>query len=134
MKKKRGVYLIQDFFKEYEALWTLRQTLNSPFYLSVTFLWNLLQHTLGFFQATARCMDCAISFCEHCEEVHSAQKMSLNHEVLTLDQAREKGITKVRRQVMCMKHSELELTIFCCTCSQVSESKNGNLFIILKEL
>ncbi|KAJ8927551.1 hypothetical protein NQ314_019965, partial [Rhamnusium bicolor] len=62
--------------------------------------------------AISRCMDCAISFCEHCEELHLRQKSSAGHEVLTLTDARNRGITKVRRQIMCMKHPELELSIF----------------------
>ncbi|XP_044266934.1 tripartite motif-containing protein 45 isoform X1 [Tribolium madens] len=69
--------------------------------------------------ATARCMDCAISFCEHCEEVHLRQKAANGHEVLSLEEARRKGITKVRRQIMCVKHPDLELTLFCSTCCQV---------------
>ncbi|KAJ8958949.1 hypothetical protein NQ318_019720 [Aromia moschata] len=69
--------------------------------------------------AISRCMECAISFCDHCEEVHLRQKSSADHEVLSLDEAREKGITKVRRQIMCMGHPDLELSVFCSTCCQV---------------
>lgn len=65
-------------------------------------------------------MECAISFCDHCEEVHLRQKSSADHEVLSLQRAREKGITKVRKQIMCLKHSDLELSIFCSSCYQVS--------------
>ncbi|XP_018579850.1 tripartite motif-containing protein 45 [Anoplophora glabripennis] len=69
--------------------------------------------------AISRCMECAISFCDHCEEVHLRQKSSAEHEVLSLERAREKGITKVRRQIMCLKHPDLELSIFCSSCYQV---------------
>ncbi|KAJ8915637.1 hypothetical protein NQ315_003421 [Exocentrus adspersus] len=69
--------------------------------------------------AISRCMECAVSFCVHCEEVHLRQKTSSEHEVLTLQRARERGITKVRRQIMCLKHPDLELSVFCSTCFQV---------------
>ncbi|XP_023016743.2 E3 ubiquitin-protein ligase TRIM45 isoform X1 [Leptinotarsa decemlineata] len=69
--------------------------------------------------AVARCMDCALSFCEHCEEVHLRQKSSVEHQVLSLEEARQQGITKVRKQIMCMSHPDLELTIFCSSCYQV---------------
>ncbi|KAJ8978575.1 hypothetical protein NQ317_015992, partial [Molorchus minor] len=69
--------------------------------------------------AISRCMECAISFCNHCEELHLRQKSSADHEVLSLDEAREKGITKVRKQIMCMRHPDLELSIFCSSCYQV---------------
>lgn len=45
--------------------------------------------------------------------------MSYVHEVLTLAEARRRGITKVRRQVMCSTHPERELTVFCSSCCQV---------------
>ncbi|XP_068902876.1 E3 ubiquitin-protein ligase TRIM45 isoform X2 [Tenebrio molitor] len=69
--------------------------------------------------ATARCMDCAISFCDRCEELHLRQKSAAGHEVLSLEEARRKGITKVRRQIMCVQHPELELCLFCSSCYQV---------------
>ncbi|ENN77306.1 hypothetical protein YQE_06132, partial [Dendroctonus ponderosae] len=69
--------------------------------------------------ATSRCMDCAISFCTECEQLHLRQKSSAIHSVLSLEAAREKGITKIRKQVMCMVHPELELALFCSTCYQV---------------
>ncbi|CAG9767918.1 unnamed protein product [Ceutorhynchus assimilis] len=69
--------------------------------------------------ATSRCMDCAITFCHQCEELHARQKSASMHEILTLDDAREKGITKIRRQIMCMFHPEMELVLFCSTCYQV---------------
>ncbi|KAG5892126.1 hypothetical protein JTB14_032348 [Gonioctena quinquepunctata] len=69
--------------------------------------------------AIARCMDCAISFCGQCEEIHLRQKSFAEHQVLSLEEARERGITKVRKQIMCMSHPELELTIFCSSCYQV---------------
>lgn len=69
--------------------------------------------------ATSRCMDCAISFCIQCEELHLRQKSFAAHEVLSLEDAREKGITKIRRQVMCMIHPDMELILFCSTCYQV---------------
>ncbi|KAL1490638.1 hypothetical protein ABEB36_013299 [Hypothenemus hampei] len=69
--------------------------------------------------ATSRCMDCAVSFCTECLEIHLRQKSSSLHEVLSLENAREKGITKIRRQVMCMLHPNMELLLFCSTCYQV---------------
>ncbi|CAH1118013.1 unnamed protein product [Phaedon cochleariae] len=69
--------------------------------------------------ATSRCMDCAISFCEHCKEVHSRQKSSVEHQVLSLKEARKRGITKVRKQIMCLRHPDAELSIFCSSCYQV---------------
>ncbi|XP_050309635.1 tripartite motif-containing protein 45 [Anthonomus grandis grandis] len=68
--------------------------------------------------ATSRCMECAISFCVQCEEYHLRQKFSSDHEVLSLEDAREKGISKVRRQIMCMIHPDSELVLFCSTCYQ----------------
>ncbi|XP_066260428.1 E3 ubiquitin-protein ligase TRIM45-like isoform X2 [Euwallacea similis] len=78
--------------------------------------------------ATSRCMDCAISFCSECEQIHLRQKTSASHEVLGLDNAREKGITKIRRQVMCIQHPEAELALFCSTCYQVLCRECASLF------
>jgi hypothetical protein len=89
--------------------------------VSVCFLTDTSAHqsTLFSLQATARCMDCAISFCDRCEELHLRQKSAAGHEVLSLEEARRKGITKVRRQIMCVQHPELELCLFCSSCCQV---------------
>lgn len=70
-------------------------------------------------QATHRCMECAVNLCMECYDIHKKQKMASLHEILTLDEARRRGITKVRRQIMCITHPERELTIFCGTCCQV---------------
>lgn len=69
--------------------------------------------------AKTRCTQCALSLCRQCADAHSKQKAGWNHEILELDEARRRGISKVRRQVMCQKHPENELTTFCATCSQV---------------
>ncbi|XP_017777155.1 PREDICTED: tripartite motif-containing protein 45 [Nicrophorus vespilloides] len=67
--------------------------------------------------ATSRCTECAMSLCVKCADGHARQKKS--HEVLGLDEARRRGITNVRRQVMCSVHPERELSIFCATCCQI---------------
>jgi tripartite motif-containing protein 45 len=40
--------------------------------------------------------------------------------VLSLHVARQRGITRVRRQAMCPAHPELELQLFCAPCGQVA--------------
>ncbi|CAH0556993.1 unnamed protein product [Brassicogethes aeneus] len=83
--------------------------------------------------ATSRCSECAISFCLNCEEVHQRRKSTSDHEILSLEEARRRGITRIRRQIMCIKHPDLELSVFCSSCSQVicrecvSESHRGHL-------
>lgn len=42
-----------------------------------------------------------------------------DHEVLTLEDARHKGITRIRRQIMCIEHANFELDAFCTVCMQV---------------
>lgn len=39
--------------------------------------------------------------------------------MLGLHDARQRGITRVRRQAMCPAHPELELQLFCAPCGQV---------------
>ncbi|XP_071052814.1 E3 ubiquitin-protein ligase TRIM45-like [Onthophagus taurus] len=70
--------------------------------------------------ASCRCSQCALSLCKNCAENHLKHKTNLNHEVLRLEDARKKGITTVRRQVMCPNHKDIELSIFCSTCCQVT--------------
>lgn len=69
--------------------------------------------------AVSRCTECAISLCEDCGENHQQERNYSQHEVLSLEDARRRGITRVRRQVMCGTHPERELSIFCSTCCQV---------------
>lgn len=40
--------------------------------------------------------------------------------MLALHEARQRGITRVRRQAMCPAHPELELQLFCAPCGQVA--------------
>lgn len=77
-------------------------------------------------------MDCAINFCPECSEIHLRQKSTSFHEVLTLDAAREKGITKVRRQVMCLLHPNSELALFCSTCYHVSSTNFQSNFSLVE--
>lgn len=39
--------------------------------------------------------------------------------MLALHDARQRGITRVRRQAMCPSHPEVELQLFCAPCGQV---------------
>ncbi|XP_021939856.1 tripartite motif-containing protein 45 isoform X2 [Zootermopsis nevadensis] len=70
--------------------------------------------------ATSRCTDCLLSLCTFCCEAHQRQRVTAGHEVLALHEARQRGITRVRRQAMCPAHPELELQLFCTSCGQVA--------------
>ena len=65
-------------------------------------------------------MECLLSLCTFCSEAHQRQRVTANHEVLALHDARQRGITQVRRQAMCPAHPELELQLFCVPCGQVA--------------
>ncbi|XP_023720662.1 tripartite motif-containing protein 45 isoform X3 [Cryptotermes secundus] len=69
--------------------------------------------------AASRCTDCLLSLCKFCSEAHQRQLVTADHEVLALHDARQRGITRVRRQAMCPSHPELELQLFCAPCGQV---------------
>lgn len=84
--------------------------------------WMLIEFC---WQATHRCTQCALSLCGRCGEVHLRQKLMNDHEVLSLSEARQKGITRVRRQIMCMRHANVELDSFCADCTQVSGKNDG---------
>ncbi|XP_069697561.1 E3 ubiquitin-protein ligase TRIM45 isoform X2 [Periplaneta americana] len=70
--------------------------------------------------ASSRCTDCLLSLCTFCSEAHQRQRVTAGHEVLALHEARQRGITRVRRQAMCPAHPELELQLFCAPCGQVA--------------
>ncbi|XP_068083595.1 E3 ubiquitin-protein ligase TRIM45 [Anabrus simplex] len=70
--------------------------------------------------ACNRCSDCLLSMCAPCTESHRRQRNTAGHEVLTLQEARQRGITRVRRQIMCPIHPELELRVYCAPCAQVA--------------
>ncbi|KAF5294163.1 hypothetical protein FQR65_LT10874 [Abscondita terminalis] len=69
--------------------------------------------------ATYRCSECACNLCNVCSDAHKRQKNFLEHEVLRLQDARRRGINRVRRQIMCSQHGDRELEIFCSTCCKV---------------
>lgn len=75
-----------------------------------------------FLQAASRCTECALSLCLHCAEMHRRQRSYAQHEVLSIEEARRKGITRIRRQIMCNVHGERELSVFCSTCYKVTYS------------
>ncbi|XP_031343553.1 tripartite motif-containing protein 45-like isoform X2 [Photinus pyralis] len=68
--------------------------------------------------AIYRCTNCAYNLCDTCAEASARQKCS-KHEILHLDDARKRGISRVRRQIMCSEHPDRELEVFCSTCCQV---------------
>ncbi|PSN43409.1 hypothetical protein C0J52_02627 [Blattella germanica] len=51
---------------------------------------------------------------------HARQRGTAGHEVLGMREARQRGITQVRRQAMCPTHPDLELQLFCVPCGQVA--------------
>ncbi|XP_072393643.1 E3 ubiquitin-protein ligase TRIM45-like isoform X1 [Diabrotica undecimpunctata] len=69
--------------------------------------------------ALFRCMVCKLNMCDICEEVHHRQKSSANHEILLLENAKQKEISIMKRPIMCTRHQENEMTIFCTSCYQV---------------
>ncbi|KAF5303196.1 hypothetical protein FQA39_LY10109 [Lamprigera yunnana] len=69
--------------------------------------------------ADYRCFECAFNLCSMCADTHRSQKNSSDHEVLRLQDARRRGINRIRRQVMCLQHMDRELEIFCSTCCKV---------------
>ncbi|KRT86458.1 zinc finger protein [Oryctes borbonicus] len=84
--------------------------------------------------ATCRCSECAISLCQECADNHGRQRNYVHHEVLRLEEARRRGITKVRRQIMCPSHPDNELSIFCSSCCQVSKYSISSFFLRLPYL
>ncbi|XP_072393644.1 E3 ubiquitin-protein ligase TRIM45-like isoform X2 [Diabrotica undecimpunctata] len=77
--------------------------------------------------ALFRCMVCKLNMCDICEEVHHRQKSSANHEILLLENAKQKEISIMKRPIMCTRHQENEMTIFCTSCYQVREEKLQNI-------
>ncbi|KAK5646544.1 hypothetical protein RI129_005008 [Pyrocoelia pectoralis] len=68
--------------------------------------------------AVYRCTNCAYNLCNTCADTHKRHKCS-THEILHLEDARKKGINRIRRQIMCSEHGDRELEVFCSTCCQV---------------
>ena len=68
--------------------------------------------------AAARCLDCDAYLCSSCVELHIKQISSRNHEVVTLDEIKEKGDKCFQRPQHCNKHSKEVLKLYCRTCSK----------------
>ncbi|CAG9859609.1 unnamed protein product [Phyllotreta striolata] len=61
---------------------------------------------------TFRCIDCSINLCDVCEENHHKQNPSQKHKIATLGEA-------AKQPLMCLRHPDMELVLFCSSCSQV---------------
>nr|CAD7463770.1 unnamed protein product [Timema tahoe] len=69
--------------------------------------------------ASVRCTDCLTNLCVFCCEAHQRQRVTACHEVLPIHEARQRGISRLRRQAMCPSHPDQELELFCGPCCQV---------------
>ncbi|XP_077987172.1 E3 ubiquitin-protein ligase TRIM45-like [Glandiceps talaboti] len=68
--------------------------------------------------ATARCEECLTYLCSFCLQAHKRQRKTSSHTMLTLQEAREKGIRDIHRPVFCSKHMNEEMKMFCETCDE----------------
>ncbi|KAI8491487.1 Tripartite motif-containing protein 45 [Branchiostoma belcheri] len=64
-------------------------------------------------RAIARCFECSVNLCGFCVQAHRRQKKTSVHNVLTLDEARQKGVGRVSQPVVCAVHPTEELRLFC---------------------
>ncbi|KAK7868025.1 hypothetical protein R5R35_010196 [Gryllus longicercus] len=69
-----------------------------------------------------RCSECLLNLCDGCRGAHDADGAVAGgrHEVLSLAEARRRGITRVRRQLMCPQHGQHELRLFCGACARLA--------------
>ncbi|CAH1272256.1 TRIM45 [Branchiostoma lanceolatum] len=70
-------------------------------------------------RAIARCFECSVNLCGFCVQAHRRQKKTSVHNVLTLDEARQKGVGRVSQPVVCAVHPTEELRLFCQTCDKL---------------
>ncbi|XP_078605626.1 E3 ubiquitin-protein ligase TRIM45-like isoform X2 [Branchiostoma floridae x Branchiostoma japonicum] len=70
-------------------------------------------------RAIARCFECSVNLCGFCVQAHKRQKKTSVHNVLTLDEARQKGVGRVSQPVVCAVHPTEELRLFCQTCDKL---------------
>ncbi|XP_070582044.1 E3 ubiquitin-protein ligase TRIM45-like [Ptychodera flava] len=68
--------------------------------------------------AAVRCEDCSIYMCSFCLQAHKRQRKTSSHTILTIEEAREKGVNKIHRPVFCSRHINEELRMFCETCDE----------------
>ncbi|XP_038063603.1 tripartite motif-containing protein 45-like [Patiria miniata] len=69
-------------------------------------------------KAVSRCMECMVNVCGFCIQAHKRQRKTANHSVLSLHEARCQGAASLSSPVMCPKHPQEELKMYCETCDQ----------------
>lgn len=77
---------------------------------------------LYMFQAVTRCTFCLLNLCLFCSDSHKRQRVSSEHEMVSLVEAGKQdasGVTAIRRQLMCGAHPDKELTLYCTACQQL---------------
>ena len=69
-------------------------------------------------KAISRCNKCMVNVCGFCAQAHKRQRKTANHEVISLHEAQRQGTENLHCPVLCPKHSQEELKLFCETCDQ----------------
>ena len=73
--------------------------------------------------AVARCLTCEEYLCESCYVIHTKQKFSRDHTVLSLEEikasGKKKGVQSIRKKQYCAEHKDEVLKLFCKTCQSV---------------
>lgn len=62
--------------------------------------------------ATSRCIDCCDDLCENCAKAHPANRLSMEHCVLSLNDV-EKADTGSQMVGFCEKHTDRKLEVYC---------------------
>uniref|UniRef100_A0ABM0GPC8 Tripartite motif-containing protein 45-like n=1 Tax=Saccoglossus kowalevskii TaxID=10224 RepID=A0ABM0GPC8_SACKO len=68
--------------------------------------------------AGSRCEECSIYMCGFCVQAHKRQRKTSSHTVISLEEARKKGLNNVHRPIFCRTHSNEEVQMFCENCDE----------------
>ncbi|XP_022085056.1 tripartite motif-containing protein 45-like [Acanthaster planci] len=69
-------------------------------------------------KAVSRCMECMVNVCGFCAQAHKRQRKTATHTVLSMHEARRHGAASLSCPVICLKHPQEELKMYCETCDQ----------------
>ena len=69
-------------------------------------------------KALSRCMECMVNVCGFCAQAHKRQRKTAGHSVLSMHEARRQGAANLSCPVLCPKHNQEELKMYCETCDQ----------------
>jgi hypothetical protein len=73
--------------------------------------------------AVARCLTCSDYLCESCHTIHQRQKVTIDHDVKTLEEIKHSdqktGIRSLHKRQNCTEHKDKQLELYCKTCKKV---------------